>query len=179
LHHIFGLNLKPGLHEVLHDAVPVSEAIVAVQLEPTTSGSTSGPQSLDVRNQTSGLRNPASPSVSILPAGMPGRDRSELFSSSQISGLLQKLAAQYSYIIIDSPPVLAANDVMNLASSADGVFMVVRASYTSSHMVREALDRLSRCNVKILGVVYNRAAPSTDYYCQYSADYHRPDEATS
>jgi Mrp family chromosome partitioning ATPase len=86
--------------------------------------------------------------------------------------LLQGLAARYDFIVIDTPPVLATNDVMSLAPRADGVFVVVRAFYTSSRMLREALERLHRCNVNILGLVYNRAAQSTDYYCRYSRDYH-------
>jgi len=48
---------------------------------------------------------------------------------------------------------------------------VVRASYTYSRMVREALDRLRKRRVKVLGLVYNRASTSTDYYYRYSRDY--------
>jgi Mrp family chromosome partitioning ATPase len=48
----------------------------------------------------------------------------------------------------------------------------VRASYTHSRMVREALDRLHKRHVKVLGLVYNRAASSGDYYYRYSHDYH-------
>ncbi len=155
LHQIFGVSLKPGLHEVLNHAVPVADAIVPVQLK-----------------FASASRVPASFSLFILPAGMPGPGSSELFLRHQMNGLLHDLVAQYSYIIIDSPPLLATNDVISLASMADGVFMVVRASYTSSLIVREALERMHRCKVKVLGIVYNRAAPSTDYYYRYSREYH-------
>lgn len=179
LHQIFGAKAQPGLREVLNQAVPLADAIVPVQLEPAASGSASGPQGSGVRGPASGLRPPTSPSLFILPAGAAGTAASEVHLHSQMKGLLHELAAQYNYIVIDSPPVLATNDVMGLASVADGAFMVVRASYTSSRMVREAMDRLHRCNVKILGIVYNRAAPSTDYYHRYSRDYHSTQGATS
>ena len=91
---------------------------------------------------------------------------------SQVTELLRELATQYDYVIIDSPPMLATDDAVSLATKADGVFVVVRAAYTNSRMVREALERLHKRHVKVLGLVYNRAAPSADYYYRYGRDYH-------
>ena len=54
--------------------------------------------------------------------------------------------------------------------------MVVRDSYTSARMVREALDRLHKRKVKVLGVVYNRASKSRDYYYRYTSDYYAGQE---
>jgi Mrp family chromosome partitioning ATPase/uncharacterized protein involved in exopolysaccharide biosynthesis len=168
LHKLFGVSLGPGLREVLSQAVPVADAIVPVHFE---SASDPRPLTSDLRPPTSDLRPPAS-GLFLLPAGTPGPETSELFLRSQVPRLLRDLAAQYGYVIIDSPPVLATNDVMGLASMADGVFMVVRALYTSSRMVCEALDRMHRCNAKVVGIIYNRAARSTDYYSRYSREYH-------
>jgi len=86
--------------------------------------------------------------------------------------LLKDLAGQFNYIVIDSAPVLATDDAACLGPFTDGVYMVVRAAHTSSRMAAEALDRLSRRNVRILGMIYNRAPASTDYYCHYTRDYH-------
>lgn len=168
LHNILGVNLEPGLREALSQTVPPGDAIVPVPLEPSS----------DARPLTSGLRSPSS-GLFLLPAGAPGADSSELFAPGRVEGFLQELAAQYDHIVIDSPPVLATNDAIGLASMADGVFMVVRASYTSSRMVCEALDRMRRCNAKVIGIVYNRAAPSTDYYYRYSRAYRSANGAPS
>jgi Mrp family chromosome partitioning ATPase len=54
----------------------------------------------------------------------------------------------------------------------DGVYLVVRNSYTSSSAAQEAARRLQVCNVNILGVVYNRADASVDYYSRYSQEYY-------
>jgi capsular exopolysaccharide synthesis family protein len=161
LHRIFGVGLTPGLREVLAVGLPVTEAIVPVQLPPALLSE-------------SGVVDSASAKLFLLPAGESGGDGSaELLLSKQAHTLLRELSAQYDYVLIDSPPMLATDDAIGLATKADGVFMVVRASYTYSRMVREALERLRKRHVRVLGLVYNRAAPSSDYYYRYSRDYHQ------
>ena len=150
LHQIFDVRLKPGLLEVLGQEVSPAQAIV-----PTVQ-----------------------PGLFILPAGESGNNSSDAFLRSKVDQLLHDLAAQYSYIVIDSAPVLATDDAACLGPNTDGVFMVVRASYTSARATREALDRLRKRKVTVLGMVYNYAPPSSDYYCQYSRDYNPSSQAT-
>jgi succinoglycan biosynthesis transport protein ExoP len=149
VHQIFNVCLNPGLLEVLSEEASLAQAIV-----PT-----------------------AQPGLFILPAGESGHGNSDTFLRRGMAQLLRDLAAQYNYIVIDSAPVLATDDAVCLGPSTDGVFMVVRASYTSARAAREALDRLRKLKVNVLGTVYNCAPPSADYYCQYSRDYHPSREA--
>jgi len=144
LHHIFRVGPKPGLLDVLSQRVLPAQAIV-----PTTH-----------------------PDLFLLPAGESNDKNSDVFLQGQMDQLLHALAAQYSYIIIDSAPVLATDDTTCLAPETNGVFMVVRASYTPARATREALDRLHKRKVNVLGIVYNCAPPASDYYCRYSRDYH-------
>jgi polysaccharide biosynthesis transport protein len=149
VHQIFNVSLNPGLLEVLSQEVPTAQAIV-----PTTQ-----------------------PGLFILPAGESGHGNSDTFLRRGMAQLLHDLAAQYNYIVIDSAPVLATDDAACLGPSTDGVLMVVRASYTSARAAREALDRLRKRKVNVLGMVYNCAPASADYYCRYSRDYYAPREA--
>jgi polysaccharide biosynthesis transport protein len=160
LHRIFGVPPNPGLREVLTKSLPLSAAIVPVSV----------PQAL--ASEAGGADGLASAKLFLLPSGEIGPGSAEILLSSKVSELFHELAAKYDYVVIDSPPMLATDDAMGLASKVDGVFVVVRAAYTYSRMVREALDRLHKRHVKVLGLVYNRAAPSTDYYYRYSRDYH-------
>lgn len=146
VHQIFDVRLKPGLLEVLSHEVPAAQAIVAT----------------------------AQPGLFVLPAGESENNNSDTFLRSGVDKLLHDLAAQFSYIVIDSAPVLATDDAACLGPNTDGVFMVVRASYTSARATREALDRLRKRKVNVLGMVYNCASPSSDYYSQYSRDYYTP-----
>lgn len=159
LHKMFDVDLKPGLREVLTKGVAPSSAIVPVALPPTLT--------------EPGDTEPHPPvKLFLLPSGELASGSAEILLGGKVNELLRELASQYDYVIIDSPPMLATDDAMGLASKVDGVFMVVRASYTYSRMVREALDRLHKRHVKVLGLVYNRAAQSSDYYYRYSRDYH-------
>ena len=108
-----------------------------------------------------------------MPAGKDDDSSSDLLLRCRVDLLLKDLAGQFNYIVIDSAPVLVTDDAACLGPLTDGVFMVVRAGHTSSRMACEALDRLLRRNSKILGMIYNRAPASTDYYCRYTRDYYR------
>jgi succinoglycan biosynthesis transport protein ExoP len=147
VHRIFNVGLKPGLLEVLSQGVAPAQAIV-----PT-----------------------AEPNLYVLPAGKDGDTSSDLFLRCRVDLLLKDLAGQFNYIVVDSSPVLATDAAACLGPFTDGVFMVVRAGHTSSRMASEALDRLLKRNSKVLGVIYNRAPASTDYYCHYTRDYYRAD----
>jgi polysaccharide biosynthesis transport protein len=144
LHHILKTRRKPGLWEILTKGVEVSQAIVST----------------------------SQPNLMLLPAGEGASAGSEVFLRYPIEQLLRDLAGQYDYVLIDSAPVLATDDAATLGPKTDGALMVVQASHTSSQMAREALHRLHRRNVKILGVIYNRAAVSMDYYSRYTKDYY-------
>lgn len=166
LHAQFKVAGTPGLREVLNRQIPASKAIVPVQWDPATSGEAlSG-----IRDSLSGTGNSV-PSLFLLPAGEAADSSSELFLSGTMDTLLQAMAKEYDYVVIDSAPVLATDDATSLAPKTDGVLMVVRASYTSSRLAREALDRLRKRRVNVLGVIYNRAAASTDSYYRYSKQY--------
>ena len=161
LHQIFGVSAKPGLREVLTHRISTAQAIVPVTV----------PHALKAQLGESADGRLAK--LFLLPSGEGKVGNAELLLNGQAGELLRTLAAQYDYVIIDSPPMLAADDAVSLASNADGVFMVVRAEYTGSRMLREALERLRKRRVRILGLVYNRATPSKDYYYRYSRDYHK------
>jgi Mrp family chromosome partitioning ATPase len=82
--------------------------------------------------------------------------------------------SKFDYIIIDSPPILAADDAATLAPSMDGVLFVVRGSYTSARLVREALDTLRQRRAQVLGLIFNRAISSPferHHYQRYRNEY--------
>jgi succinoglycan biosynthesis transport protein ExoP len=160
LHRMFGVALKPGLREVLTQGLSPASAIVSVPV----------PHALAAEFGESEV--PPDAKLFLLPSGETAAGSAEILLNGRVNEILRELASQYHYVIIDSPPMLATDDAMGLASKVDGVFMVVRGQYTYSRMVREALERLHKRHVRILGLVYNRASQSGDYYYRYSRDYH-------
>src|SRR5262249_37523036 len=97
---------------------------------------------------------------------------SELFLMQPIEQLLQELASRFTYVIIDTAPVLATDDAGTLGPRTHGAFMVVRAGYTPARTIREAIERLRKRRVHVLGLIYNRAGTSSDYYSKYTRDYY-------
>jgi Mrp family chromosome partitioning ATPase len=89
---------------------------------------------------------------------------------------LQEANKEYDCVLIDTAPVMAADDVTSLAPRVDGVIFVIRAEHTSARVARAALDRLYQRKARVLGLVFNSVhAKAGDYY-YYSRykDYYKP-----
>lgn len=136
-HERFGFESTPGLCEVLNGQIEWKAA----------------------------LRPTAEPNLFLLARGRTSTNPSELFLGPTTRNLLQEAAAQFDWVILDSAPVMAADDVATLAPRAEGVIFVFRANHTSARVARAALDLLYQRNVKIFGLAFNAIRPdSSDYY---------------
>ncbi|MFM8460119.1 MAG: tyrosine-protein kinase family protein, partial [Chthoniobacterales bacterium] len=98
----------------------------------------------------------------------------EPLPGNRFSKLLGQLNDRYDYIIIDSCPVLAADDSSAMAPLVDAVFFVVRSRFTSARLFIRSLKLLAVRGVMVRGLIYNCAEMgSSDYpYYQYK-EYHR------
>ena len=76
-------------------------------------------------------------------------------------------------MLLDTVPVMAADDVTSLAPQVDGVLFVIRAVFTSARVARAALDSLYQRQVRVLGLIFNAVPPSSvDYYYYKYRDYY-------
>jgi Mrp family chromosome partitioning ATPase len=76
--------------------------------------------------------------------------------------------------MIDTGPVFAADDAATLAPRTDGTLFVVRNGFSSASVVKEALDLLGQRQVKVMGLLFNRADSTARSYFYYKyADYYR------
>ena len=112
------------------------------------------------------LATPTStPNLSVITRGRTARNPSELFLAPSTKSLLAELNSYYDLVLMDSAPVMAADDVATLAPLADGTVFVIRANFTSARIARAALDLLYQRRVNILGLTLNAvAADSAEYY---------------
>lgn len=142
----FAAKSEPGLAEVLKEMAPLDEAIVAT----------------DVRNLSFVSRG------KVLAAG------TEPVPGPKFSRTIDALQEKFDYVIIDSCPVLAADDSSAMAPLVDAVFFVVRARFTSARLFIRSLKLLAVRGVMVRGLIYNCAEMgSSDYpYYQYK-EYHR------
>ena len=121
------------------------------------------------------VRPTAFASLSFLPRGSTTQKSSELFLGPVAQKFLQEAAASYDYVLVDTAPVMAADDVTTLAPHMDGVIFVIRAERTSARVARVSLETLTRRRAQILGIVFNAVrTTSGDYYHYYKyKDYYK------
>ena len=142
----FAAKSEPGLAEVLKEMVPLDETIGTTQL----------------------------PNLHFMPRGKVMAAGTEPLPGAKFSKLLNTLNDKFDYVIIDSCPVLAADDSSAMAPLVDAVFFVVRARFTSARLFIRSLKLLAVRGVMVRGLIYNCAEMgSSDYpYYQYK-EYHR------
>lgn len=104
----------------------------------------------------------------ILPLTKNIMNPAMLLESKLFSEMLDQLAEQYRYVIIDSPPLGAVADGERIASLSDGALMTIHSGVTSRTLVRNSLTQLERAGCPLLGVVLNYVnAKSSGYYSKY------------
>jgi len=96
-----------------------------------------------------------SPRLSVLTAGQPDPDPMSRLASDRMRRVLMEAAAQFDWVIIDTPPVGTVPDANLLATMADVVLLVVQAGRTPARLVQRTADALGR--ERVMGVVLNRA----------------------
>jgi len=91
----------------------------------------------------------------VLPSGSEIHNPVEVLSSNKMKDLIQELKEQIPnrYVIFDTPPLLPFAESHAIASSVDGILLVVRDGYTSLNNLKETLNIIKDSN--ILGIVYN------------------------
>lgn len=102
--------------------------------------------------------------VCVLPAGTIPPNPTELLGSDQMTEILNRLAENYEYIIMDTPPVNEVADATILSKNASGVVLVVRQGVTTTRDVDDALEKLRFADAKILGFVLNGAGSEKKSY---------------
>ena len=78
-----------------------------------------------------------------------------LVNSPRLERFLRQAREEYDYIILDTPPMLAATDSESLALLADTATLVVRADFMYTTAVNDCLDKLRRSCRDITGIVLN------------------------
>jgi capsular exopolysaccharide synthesis family protein len=112
--------------------------------------------------------HPAIPNLVAIPTGPLPPNPADLLSSHKLADAIVELRSKFKFIVIDSPPVMAATDAVILSVQADGVLLVVRSGETPKVAFTRTRDLLTSVKSRILGVVLNAVDPSApDYYYSY------------
>jgi succinoglycan biosynthesis transport protein ExoP len=114
------------------------------------------------------VQHPAIPNLSAIPTGPLPPNPADLLSSHRLADAITELRTKFKFIVIDTPPVMAATDAVILSVKADGVVMVVRSGETPKEAFTRTRDLLMSVKCRLLGVVLNAVDSSApDYYYSY------------
>ena len=93
--------------------------------------------------------------IDFMPRGKHPHNPASLLATDKLGKLMTEVNVHYDYIVIDSPPVLAASDAMILAQYADKVLMVTRYDSSIEGQLVYAIKQLNKANIEVDGIVLN------------------------
>ena len=134
--------------------------------------SMSGPPSFTGLDQATSVRG-----VRLVPSGPPMENPAQLFEHA--GDLIRSLRRLADFVLIDAPPLLVANDAVEMARHADGVVLVARAGQTSIEAAQRSAETLRRLEIPVVGAVLvgsEAASTASRYYA--SRYYAEPERRT-
>jgi capsular exopolysaccharide synthesis family protein len=149
IHHYFDRSGAPGLVDVF----------AATPGAPTF-------DDLDLATPVRGVR--------LVPSGPPVENPASLLE--HFGDLLRAARGLADFVLVDSPPLLVANDAVDLARHADGVLLVARAGQTPIEAAEHCAEQLGLLEIPVVGTVLvgsEAASTASRYYA--SRYYTEPD----
>ncbi|MBK6969508.1 MAG: CpsD/CapB family tyrosine-protein kinase [Candidatus Microthrix sp.] len=112
------------------------------------------------------------PNLYLALSGQPTRDVSELIAATR--QLVSQAAAQNATVIIDTSPLNASSDALDLLPVVDHVIMVVRSGRSTENDLVESVDALERVGANVMGTLLvgtpNAGRRQAYYYDYYSVE---------
>ena len=140
IHEIFEIPLSPGLSDVLDRRTSLEESI----------------------------NRSWSEHVHLLPAGILDKSPHKLLGTPDYRTLLDEARLWYRYIVVDTPPVLAASESLVIAKHADGTIVCAMRDFSRENHVRLAHARLQSTGAIVIGTVLN-GVPVRSYASRYGS----------
>ena len=112
--------------------------------------------------------HPTVANLDAIPTGPIPPNPADLLSSHRMAEAVDDLRQHYKFVVIDSPPIMAATDAVILSALTDGVLLVVWSSETPKEAFSRTRELLAAVKGRLLGVVLNAVdSGAPDYYYSY------------
>lgn len=173
-----GLNRSPGLAEYLSGRARPQEILQtrALSIDPGRSSDKARPKgsvtNLEAEpdaggNDSEPRSGPASASFVCVTSGTPPEGPSELLASERCHQFIEKVGRAYELVVIDTSPMLATVDPLQLIPYVDAVLIVVRFGSTTREELRAISHALGRLPEKLTGIVLTGFSDESDQYEYY------------
>ena len=111
--------------------------------------------------------------LSLLTSGGLPPNPAELLASDRMNQILEQVAKQSDFVVIDSPPAGAVTDAIVLAARVDGVLLVVEPMHTRLLSAVQVVEQLRRAGANVVGLVFNNVPLGrSGYYNGYYSGYY-------
>lgn len=115
------------------------------------------------------IPHPRITNLAAIPTGPLPPNPADLLSSLRMREAIAALRREYKFIVIDSPPIMAATDAVIISALCDGVLLVARSGETPREALTRTRDLLAAVHSRVLGVILNAVDLSApQYYYSYS-----------
>jgi capsular exopolysaccharide synthesis family protein len=136
VHQLFEAPTQPGFSEVLLGEVEVADAVQTTTID----------------------------GLSIVAAGQWDREVIQSLARGGMEGVFEKLREEFDFIIVDSHPVLAAADALQIGQHVDAVLLSVLKQVSQMPRVYTACQRLAALDIRVLGAVVSGTDPEEEVF---------------
>lgn len=112
-------------------------------------------------NEYKDVINHISDTFDVITAGQVPPNPSELLGSARFKELVEAVGKEYSYVIIDTPPVDVVTDALVIAPQTAGLVLVVKDRVTPTDAIEHAIESAKFANINLLGAIMNAANPKS------------------
>ena len=110
------------------------------------------------------------PNLDVLSTGGKSKNPTQVLNSAQFEAMFAVLRDRYDRIVVDSPPLAAVSDALNLLPLVDGILYVIKFNTVKRKTAVLNVRRLWESNAPVYGAILNNITStlSSYYYSNYT-----------
>ena len=110
------------------------------------------------------------PNLDVLSTGGKSKNPTQVLNSAQFEAMFAVLRDRYDRIVVDSPPLAAVSDALNLLPLVDGILFVIKFNTVKRKTAVVNVRRLWESNAPVYGAILNNITStlSSYYYSNYT-----------
>ncbi len=122
------------------------------------------------------------PNLDVLPSGGKSKNPTAVLGDPKFESMILQVRDSYDKIIIDSPPLAAVSDALNVVPLIDSVIYIVRYDTVKKNLISSCVRKLWESKTPVVGAIMNNVALglSSYYYSHYTdkkySDYYLQDD---
>jgi len=107
----------------------------------------------------------------FMPSGVLLTAPGELLASPKMAELMESWRREFTYVVIDTPPILPVSDAVVLSPRVDSVIVVARSAFTQRGSISRAIRILRNAQVKNISVLVNAVDARSPEYSHFYGSY--------